>query len=138
MTISYHCEDCGATATQGVDELGGEGALHCAAHPGATINSVVSVAKKPTKKPTTSDEIKSHAETDARASFDMDSDMARQYLANVASGLALELAGLANSAQRSALMVAAGVRRVDARAFNATYNAAWVAEMARLAAAVQP
>lgn len=29
-------------ATQGVDEQGGEGALHCAAHPSAVIDSVVS------------------------------------------------------------------------------------------------
>lgn len=39
---TYRCSECGDVATQGVDEQGGEGALHCAAHPSAVIDSVVS------------------------------------------------------------------------------------------------
>jgi hypothetical protein len=79
------------------------------------------------------------ATRDAAERFDMDAESAANYLRSVESGLAIELAPLSNADMRTAAMMAAGVRprdRVASKSAADAYNRAWVAECARLAAAL--
>lgn len=46
MATKNFCSECGEAAQQGTDEMGGEGALHCPAHPVAVIESVVVTTTK--------------------------------------------------------------------------------------------
>lgn len=46
---TYQCSECGERAEQGLNEEGGEGALHCPQHPSAVVDSVQT--NQPTNRP---------------------------------------------------------------------------------------